>query len=191
MYKLSGKLKLFSIVLMVLGLVGLTYGFLNTPSTVEDVKEILAAQESHHEGEATMSEHENTHKESFVDQARGEEGFADASMEHHEQQMDEEHHGNHLEHVLHQLQTKPWSATLVSAFFFFMIALGALVFYAIQYVAQAGWSPVLFRVIEGITSYLLPGSIIVVLIVLLAGTHFYPWQNEELVAGDKILQGKS
>lgn len=191
MYKLSGKLKLFSIVLMVLGLVGLTYGFLNTPSTVEDVKEILAAQESHHGGEAAMSEHEDTHKESFVDQARGEEGFADATMEHHEQQMDEQHHGNHLEHVLHQLQTKPWSATLVSAFFFFMIALGALVFYAIQYVAQAGWSPVLFRVIEGITSYLLPGSIIVVLIVLLAGTHFYPWQNEELVAGDKILQGKS
>ncbi|WP_166962798.1 quinol:cytochrome C oxidoreductase [Yeosuana marina] len=191
MYKLSGKLKLFSIVLMVLGLVGLTYGFLNTPSTVEDVKEILAAQESHHGGEAAMSEHEDTNKESFVDQARGEEGFADATMEHHEQQMDEQHHGNHLEHVLHQLQTKPWSATLVSAFFFFMIALGALVFYAIQYVAQAGWSPVLFRVIEGITSYLLPGSIIVVLIVLLAGTHFYPWQNEELVAGDKILQGKS
>ncbi len=191
MYKLSGKLKLFSIVLMVLGLVGLTYGFLNTPSTVEDVKEILAAQESHHGGEAAMSEQEDTQKESFVDQARGEEGFAKATMEHHEQQMDEEHHGNHLEHVLHQLQTKPWSATLVSAFFFFMIALGALVFYAIQYVAQAGWSPVLFRIIEGITSYLLPGSIIVVLIILLAGTHFYPWQNEELVAGDKILQGKS
>ena len=64
-------------------------------------------------------------------------------------------------------------------------------FYAIQYAAQAGWSPVLFRVMEGITSYLLPGSIIVVLIVILAGTHFYPWQNHELVAEDKILQGKS
>lgn len=191
MYKLSGKLKLFSIVLMVLGLVGLTYGFLNTPKTVDDVKEILAAQNSHHEGEAASSENEETHKDGFVDQARGEEGYAASVMEHHEEQMDKEHHGNHLEHVLHQLQTKPWSATLVSAFFFFMIALGALVFYAIQYAAQAGWSPVLFRVIEGITSYLLPGSIIVVLIVLLAGTHFYPWQNEELVSGDKILQGKS
>lgn len=191
MYKLSGKLKLFSIVLMVLGLVGLTYGFLNTPKTVDDVKEILAAQNSHHEGESALSENEATHKEAFVDQARGEEGYAAAAMEQHEAQMDQEHHGNHLEHVLHQLQAKPWSATLVSAFFFFMIALGALVFYAIQYAAQAGWSPVLFRVMEGITSYLLPGSIIVVLLVILAGTHFYPWQNHELVAEDKILQGKS
>ncbi len=191
MYKLSGKLKLFSIVLMVLGLVGITYGFLNTPKTVEDVKEILAAQNSHHEGEAALSENEDAHKSGFVDKARGEVGYSESAMEHHEKQEDTAHHGSHLEHVLHQLQAKPWSAILVSAFFFFMIALGVLVFYAIQYVAQAGWSPVLFRVMEGITAYLLPGSIIVVLIVLLAGTHFYPWQNEELVSGDKILQGKS
>ena len=191
MYKLSGKLKVFSIVLMVIGLVGLTYGFLNTPKTVDDVKEILAAQNSHHEGESALSENEEAHNGGFVDQARGEEGYAKAAMEQHESKMDEDHHGNHLEHVLHQMQTKPWSATLVSAFFFFMIALGVLVFYAIQYAAQAGWSPVLFRVMEGITSYLLPGSIIVVLLVLLAGTHFYPWQDEHIVNGDKILEGKS
>jgi hypothetical protein len=80
---------------------------------------------------------------------------------------------------------------MVAAFFFMMIALGALVFYAIQYASQAGWSPVLYRVIEGVTSYLLPGSIIVLLIVVFAGTHFYPWQDHELVAGDQILQDKS
>lgn len=185
MYKLSGKLKLFSIVLMVIGLVGLTYGFLNVPKTVDDVKEILAAQNSHHEGGAASSENE------FVDKARGEEGYSANAMEQHESEQNEALHMNHDEHVLHQLQARPWSATLVSAFFFFMIALGALVFYAIQYASKAGWSPVLYRVMEGITSYLLPGSIIVLLIVLLAGTHFYPWQNEELVSGDKILEGKS
>ncbi|MCB0444300.1 MAG: quinol:cytochrome C oxidoreductase [Gelidibacter sp.] len=188
MYKLSGKIKLFSIILMVIGIVGLTYGFLNTPKTTDDVKEILAAQNSHHGSEHATS-NEETHQ-SFVDEARGEEGYAKAAMENHEG-VDEVHGSSHLEHVLHQLQAKPWSATFVSAFFFFMLALGALVFYAIQFAAQAGWSPVLFRVMEGITSYLLPGSIIVLLIVALAGTHFYPWQNHELVAEDKILQGKS
>lgn len=192
MYKLSGNLKVFSIILMVIGLAGLSYGFLTTPKTVDDVKEILAAQESHHGEEgAAMAEHGDTHKEAFVDEARGEEGYSAHAMEQHEKQMDEEHGGNHMEHVLHQMQTKPWSATLVSAFFFFMIALGALVFYAIQYASSAGWSPVLFRVIEGITTYLLPGSIIVVAIILLAGTHFFPWQDHELVAEDKILQAKS
>ena len=193
MYKLSGNLKVFSIILMVLGLAGLSYGFLTTPKTVDDVKEILAVQESHHgeEGAAMSGHEEDTHKNAFVDQARGEEGYSAHAMEQLHEQMDEGHGGDHMEHVLHQLQTKPWSATFISAFFFFMIALGALVFYAIQYASSAGWSPVLFRVMEGITSYLLPGSIIVVAIVLLAGTHFFPWQDHELVADDKIIQAKS
>jgi len=191
MYKLSGNLKVFSIILMVIGLVGLTYGFLNVPKTVDDVKEILAAQNSHHEGEGASTENEAVHKSEFVDQARGEEGYSATAMEQHESEQNEALHESHYEHVLHQLQARPWSATMVSAFFFFMIALGALVFYAIQYASKAGWSPVLYRVMEGITSYLLPGSIIVFLIVLLAGIHFYPWQNEDLVSGDKILEGKS
>ena len=37
-----------------------------------------------------------------------------------------------------------------------MLALGTLAFYAIQRAAQAGWSPVLFRVMEGITAYSSP-----------------------------------
>ena len=36
-----------------------------------------------------------------------------------------------------------------------------LAFYAIQYAAQAGWSPVLFRVMEGITAYLPVASVII------------------------------
>lgn len=187
MYKLSGKLKLFSIVIMVIGLVGIAYGFLSVPKTVEDAQKILASQNGGH-GEAHA---DASHESNFVDEARGEEGYATAAMDKHEALAEEAHHNNHMEHVLHQMQTKPLSAVFVSAFFFFMIALGALAFYAIQYAAQAGWSPVLYRVMEGITSYLLPGSIIVFVIVVFAGTHFYPWQNHELVADDKILQGKS
>ena len=195
MYTLPSKLKLFSIILMVIGLAGITYGFFSTPSTIEDVKEIMAAENAHGEGHETESgeEHatEETHEANFVDVARGREGYSENAMKHEKDVHMEGHGDEHLEHVLHQLQTKPWSATFVSAFFFFMLALGTLVFYAIQYAAQAGWSPVLYRVMEGITSYILPGSIIVFLIVVLAGTHFFPWQNEELVAEDKILQVKS
>ena len=189
MYTLSSKLKLTAIILVIVGAIGLVYGFISTPSNEEELKELLAADahgehggEEHHEASATTELHGET-----VDAAHGE-----SVEEHGETAHGEGEHGDsHMEHVLHQFQTKPWSALFVSAFFFFMIALGALVFYAIQYVAQAGWSPVLFRVIEGITNYLLPGSIIVVLIVIFAGTHFYPWQNHELVEEDVILQGKS
>ena len=108
-------------------------------------------------------------------------------------------HQEHLEHVLHQMQNRPWSALYVASFFFFMIALGALAFYAIQYAAQAGWSPILFRVMEGITGYL-PVASVFILILLLASAfhlnHIFHWMDPELVNPesphyDKIIDGKS
>ena len=65
---------------------------------------------------------------------------------------------------MHQIHNRPYAALYVAAFFFMMIALGVLAFYAIQYASQAGWSPVLFRVMEAITYYLLPGGLIVLVI---------------------------
>lgn len=181
---------------MVLGLVGLIFGFISVPSTVDEAKDLMAAHAG--EGHGTQEERADAHDPAqqdanFVDIARVENGYSKAAMAKAKDVGSEAHQSEeeHMEHVLHQMQTKPWSAMFVAAFFFMMIALGTLVFYAIQYASQAGWSPILFRVMEGITSYLLPGSIIVVLIVLLAGTHFYPWQNHELVAEDTILQNKS
>jgi len=173
---------------MIVGALGLVYGFVTTPSSVEEVKEMMTSEGHHESAEAENVESEETHsavateEHETVNEEHGAEAVSHESASHEDE---------HYEHVLHQYQAKPWSATFVNAFFFFMIALGALVFYAIQYAASAGWSPVLFRVIEGITSYLLPGSIIVFLIVIFAGTHFYPWQNDDLVAHDPILQGKS
>jgi hypothetical protein len=95
--------------------------------------------------------------------------------------------------LLHQLQNKPWAALYVAAFFFMMIALGTLAFYAINRAAQAGWSPALFRVMEGITAYLLPGGLVVFVILLLSGMHFnhlFIWMDPEVVAHDKLIQGK-
>src|SRR5690606_11655314 len=169
-------LKLFSIVLIVLGLAGIIFGFLTTPKTIDDVKKIMAEQEGHHGEGHAVAGHEEGGTANFVDEARGQEGYSENAMKH-ATDLKAEGQGatSHEEHVLHQLQTRPWSATFVAAFFFMMIALGVLVFYAIQFASQAGWSPVLYRIMEGITAYLLPGSIIVFFIVVFAGTHFFPW----------------
>ena len=75
-----------------------------------------------------------------------------------------------------------------------MISLGTLAFYAIQRASQAGWSPILYRVMEGITGYLLPGSIIVFVILVLCTMHLnhvFVWMDPEVVANDKIIQAKS
>jgi MFS family permease len=169
MYTLSGKLKITAIIFMILGAIGLVYAFATAPTSIEEVKEILAAQEHHGNHEMAAGEHTVAHGDSS-------------------------HDDEHAEHVLHQLQNKPWAALYVGAFFFFMIALGALAFYAIQYAAQAGWSPVLFRVMEAITAYLLPGSIIVFILLALSGVHLnhlFIWMDPDVVATDEIIQNKS
>ncbi|GIM61932.1 quinol:cytochrome C oxidoreductase [Capnocytophaga canis] len=113
---------------------------------------------------------------------------------HHSDAHADAHHDDaHYEHVLHQLQNKPWAAVYVAALFFMLISLGVLAFYAINRVAQAGWSPVLFRVMEGITAYLFPGVVIVFTLLVLSGMHFnhlFIWMDETVVAHDALLQGK-
>jgi len=106
--------------------------------------------------------------------------------------LDDAHHDDsHAEHVLHQMHNRPYAALYIAAFFFFMISLGVLAFYAIQYAAQAGWSPVLFRVMEAITYYVLPGGLIVLGIAFWADDHIFIWMDPEVVAHDALIQAKS
>ena len=176
MYTFSSKLKTFSLILMVVGLLGIGYGFMSAPKDIQEVEAILAsdAHGGHHEASNSSSE---AH-------AVAENDKVSAETEHKE----------HLEHVLHQLQNKPWSALYVACIFFMLISLGVLAFYAIQQVAQSGWSPVLFRVMQGITAYLPVGSVIFFIVLLLCGLHFnhlFVWLDPEVVANDKLIQAKS
>ena len=187
MYTFSNKLRNLAFAFMVIGLAGLVYGFLSAPKTVEEAKAMVATE--HHgvgHGEEQASDHAApVHAETAHD-THQDEGNGEA-------EHGEEHDASHDEHLLHQLQNKPWAALYVAAFFFFMIALGTLAFYAINRAAQAGWSPVLFRVMEGITAYLLPGGIIVVAILALSGfhiNHLFIWMDPEVVAHDKLIAGK-
>lgn len=102
-----------------------------------------------------------------------------------------DHDKEHAEHVFHQLQNKPWAALYVACIFFMLISVGVLAFYAIQYAAQAGWSPILFRVMEGITAYLLPGSIIFFILLVAAGMHWghnhlFVWMDADVVNPESV-----
>jgi hypothetical protein len=149
----------------------------NSHKSLEEVKEILAYESSH--GDSHGDSHEVTN--------HGSESNDDSHSE-------LSHHSNediHAEHVMHQIHNRPYAALYVAAFFFMMIALGVLAFYAIQYASQAGWSPVLYRVMEAITYYLLPGALIVLLIAIIGDKHIFIWMDPEVVAHDEIIQGKS
>ena len=177
MYTISNRLKICSISLIIQGALGWSYSYVNSHKSLEEVKEILAYESSH--GDSHGDSHEVTN--------HGSESNDDSHSE-------LSHHSNedvHAEHVMHQIHNRPYAALYVAAFFFMMIALGVLAFYAIQYASQAGWSPVLYRVMEAITYYLLPGALIVLLIAIIGDKHIFIWMDPEVVAHDEIIQGKS
>ena len=216
MYTFSSKLKTFSFILMVIGILGIGFGFYNAPKNIEEVEKILASEShgEHHSEAAKTTEEEIVPAKHEVETAKEIDTIASDSLapvdstkiaevvpakkvvEEKEVSKEDEaaEHKGHLEHVLHQLQNKPWAALYVACIFFMLISLGALAFYAIQQVAQAGWSPVLFRVMQGITAYLPVGSVIFFIILILSGLHFnhlFPWLDPEVVAHDKIIQNKA
>lgn len=191
MYTFSSRLKTFSIILIVLGILGIAYGFYTAPKNIQDVETLLASHDSHggHNDSHSNAKHDsssNTHKE-----VNHNENLAAETIDN--------EHSKHLEHVLHQLQNKPWSALYVACIFFMLISLGVLAFYAIQQVAQSGWSPVLFRVMQGITAYLPVGSVLFFILLVLCGLHFnhiFTWLGEGVTDVnhpnyDKIIANKS
>lgn len=175
MYTFSNRLRVGAIILMAVGLLGIGIGFVSAPATVDEAKAMLASQGEGHGA------------------APHEAAVSGTDMEH--GMMAGENHGNeHDEHLLHQLQNRPWAALYVAAIFFFIIALGVLAFYAIQRAAQAGWSPILFRVMEGITAYLVPGGIVIFVFLVLSAlhmNHLFTWMDPEVMEHDELLQAKS
>lgn len=177
MYTVSNRLRIVSVALVIIGLIGVGYGFMTSHKSLDEVKIMLAEEASHHGGGHEVAHAADSHADN--DHAGA-----------------EAHHGDeHAEHVKHQIENRPWAALYVAAFFFMMIALGVLAFYAIQFAAQAGWSPVLFRVMEAITAYVLPGALIVLAIAVASGTighyNLFIWMDPEVVAHDKLIQNKS
>ena len=204
MYQFSGKLKMFSIALIILGVLGIGIGFYNAPSTVEEAMEMVSSDD-HGDGHGGETSHESTLKEEYSAGAHATKESHKASevhetvdahaSEHNEVSIDthatdahadeaahgEDHDTAHAEHVFHQLQNRPWSAVYVALLFFLGITLLVLAFYAIQRVAQAGWSIVLFRVMEAITANLVPTSIIMLVFIVLTAmhsNHLFTWMGE-------------
>ncbi|QHI38166.1 hypothetical protein IMCC3317_35530 [Kordia antarctica] len=207
MYTFSNRLRLFAIISFVLGVIMVGYSLAAVPDTVEEMKAMEAAHGGHgaeHANDAKTATHDD-HKpdaahatmDHQVEKAHDD---AHASAESHGAEAGHHDSAKHDEHKLQQLQNKPWAAIYVAAFFFMMISLGVLAFYAIQRVSQAGWSPVLFRVMEGITAYIIPGTISIIILIILCMpslhlNHLFHWMDPNLVTVghedfDKLTYGK-
>ena len=186
MYKFTKNIKIFSLTLIILGALGLGYGFYSAPSSVEEAKAMVSNSHEDSHGDESLShdidKNEVLHKK--------QEDHSNSSVLDSHSSED----SSHDKHLLNQLQNRPWAALYVAALFFMMLSLGTLAFYAIQRASQAGWSPILFRVMEGITAYLFPGTLIILIILILSSmhlNHLFVWMDPEVVEHDEIIQAKS
>ncbi len=96
-----------------------------------------------------------------------------------------------------------WSNLLHNTFYFMAIALAATFFLSVQYAAEVGWSVVLKRILEAMTTFL-PFAAALMLVVFFGnyiaahngGHYLYHWLHEELfdpasAEYDAIIAGKA
>src|SRR5690606_21347360 len=98
MYTISNRLKTFSIILIVLGVLGVAYGFMTSHKSLDEVKTMLVEEHAH---EVSQDVSVAEHADSAVTAS------ADVS-----------HDDSHAKHVQEQLAKRPWSAMYVAALFF-------------------------------------------------------------------------
>ncbi len=190
MYEFSGKLKSLALALMLIGAVGIGIGFFNGSSkTAEDAKEAIA----HHDAEkATKEEAAKT----AIQYGKHNSNGVKKKLKHDAHGEENAHHDAHaaehkIEHALTQIHNRPWAAVFVAMFFFFMIALVIFVFYTMQIGASAGWSIVLFRVMEAMSVAIMPIGVLLLIFLGLSAmgmNHIFPWMHAE---GDAVLEGKA
>ena len=159
MYSFSPKLKLYSIILIVVGLVLFGIGYMLNHGL--DDSAIKTMMEGVHHGKNTAM-----HSSELI-------GPQDEAA--------------HLEHAKHLVHNTPYSALLTAAMLFFGISACALFFLSIQHAAHAGWSVIVQRVMEAVASFIPVGGLLLLILTFLnAGgvAHLYHWMDPELTNPD-------
>ena len=156
MYSFSPKLRLYSIIFIVLGLVLFGAGyFMNHGMDDARIEHMIeAAHASGNQAPTNSSE-----------------------------MVGPQDHAAHLEHAKHQIHNQPLAAIHTVATFLFALSCCALFFYCIQNAAHAGWSIIILRVMEAIASFIPYAGVLVVILMILNVTHvghIFHWMDPEL-----------
>ena len=217
MYTVTKNTKLISLVLMLIGVVALGYGFMQGAGHHTDEEIAHEVEAFAHDLHLDGTHHVDTHD---AHAAVSHDGHGAVEEAHyaplfhliekqfnlhfsHEEMMeahDLEHVVHATTHALHAKGQRPWSSLLVAAIFFLGASLLAVFFLALQYVAEVGWSVVLKRIMMAIGSFLPYVAVVFFLIFItgnfhLFGNHTYHWMAEGIMDTtspnfDAIIAGK-
>jgi hypothetical protein len=183
------------------------------PHHEEKVKSTQSHDDTAHKEEVTSQSHDEAkHAEEVIDTTHASTSInKDVTKETHKAEetshhkvVSEDSHADshnddhHAEHVFHQMQNRPWSAFYVAMLFFLGVTLLVFAFYVSQRVANAGWSIVLFRVMEAITNnlhYVSGFMLMFIILTVMHKNHLFPWMAEGIFDPlsdnyDPIIDGK-
>lgn len=87
--------------------------------------------------------------------------------------------------------TQIWTGLLFNAVFFVLVGLVAAFFIASQTIGYNGWYTMIKRIPEAMMLYVPIGGLILLAILVFGNHYIYEWTHEEIVANDRLLQGKA
>lgn len=88
-----------------------------------------------------------------------------------------------IHNLLHKLKNRYWSSIYITVLFFTGISFGSFIFLLIQYISQSGWSIILIRIMESISSFFPYGAIILLIILImncLEYINMFHWMDKSL-----------
>ncbi len=156
MYSFSPKLRLYSIIFIILGLGLFGAGYFMNHGL--DDAQIEHRMEQVHAGGKTAPTHSS-------------------------EMIGPQDHEAHLEHAKMQIHNQPIAAIHTIAVFLFALSCCALFFYAIQNASHAGWSIIILRVMEAVASFIpWAGGLIIILMILNITHvgHIFHWMDPSL-----------
>ena len=156
MYSFSPKLRLYSIIFIVLGLGLFGAGYFMNHGI--DEAQIEHRMEQVHAGGKSAPSHSS-------------------------EMIGPQDHKAHLEHAKMQIHNQPLAAIHTVAVFLFALSCCALFFYAIQNASHAGWSIIILRIMEAIASFIPWAGGMIIILVILNVTHvghIFHWMDPSL-----------
>jgi hypothetical protein len=193
MFEFSSKTKQLAIALTVVGAILWIVGFALNGSSSNEADHGHSSHATEHHADASHDDHADAGHDDHA--VAGHDDHADAPHDDHGHAGNDDYpgeahaamiesaleHDAHAAHEAHQIANRPWSALYVAAIFFLGLGLGQLFFLGIQYVAQAGWSAGLLRVMEA-QAFAIVIPLIVILIISFLGFghvhHMFHWMVE-------------
>jgi hypothetical protein len=187
----SSKTKNFCYALIVIGAILTAIGIFTLPKA-EDHKAAghqteMAATEHH--TDAAAAEHHMAAEEHSTNyqNIHGIDTFRD----------NEQIHGVPAGHAK-PIATRIWANLLLNGYLILLISACGLFFFALQYIANAGWATLLIRIPQAISTFLPVGALIILAVFFIDGENIYHWvhyEHQHIAKGaagyDAILADKS